>query len=37
MLINMKLIPLPISSSIEEQENDEKDEHVCVGTRTQGR
>jgi hypothetical protein len=36
MLVNMRSIPLSISSSIEEQENDEEEEkHVCVGTRNQ--
>jgi hypothetical protein len=38
MLVNVGLIPLSIPSSIEEQENyEEEQEPVCVGTRTQGR
>jgi hypothetical protein len=32
ILVNVGSIPLSISSSIEEQENDEKEEPVCVGT-----
>jgi hypothetical protein len=37
MLVNMGSIPLSVPSSIEEQENDEEDEEsVCVGTQTQG-
>jgi hypothetical protein len=32
MLVNVRSIFLPIFSSIEEQENDEEEEHVCVGT-----
>jgi hypothetical protein len=38
MPVNVGLISLSIPSSIEEQQNNkEEEEHVYVGTRTQGR
>jgi hypothetical protein len=38
MPVNVGSISLSIPSSIEEQQNNkEEEEHVCVGTRTQGR
>jgi hypothetical protein len=38
MLVNVGSIPLSVPSSIEEQENgEEEEEPICVGTQTRGR
>jgi hypothetical protein len=36
MLVNVRSIPLSVPSSIEQENDEEDEEFVCVGTQTQG-